>query len=156
MEKTKVITLAFLIIIVLIIVLLSKSSKHYEVSKTIRLFPFWIKYLGIVISISSILIHWRNLTDEPTVLDSFWQFGLLFGLLIIGLSKERNEDEMTMSIRLNSIFISFFSGIIVHIFIVLLVILDGGNVNTYNSLYVATYILFMYVIIFHLTKKRMR
>jgi len=142
-----------------LIVLLSsrfKSSKQYEVSKVIRLFPFWIKYLGIVISILSILIHWSNMSDEPTVLSSFWQFGLVVGLIIISLSKERIEDEMTMSIRLNSIFISFFSGIIIHIFIVLLGILDGGNVHSYDSLYVTNYILFMYVIIFHLTKKRMR
>ena len=158
MEKTKIITIAIMLTISLIIFLSSrfKSSKQYEVSKVIRLFPFWIKYLGIVISILSILIHWSNMSEEPTVLSSFWQYGLVVGLIIISLSKERIEDEMTMSIRLNSIFISFFSGILVHIFYVLLAILDGGNANSFSSLYVTNYILFMYVIIFHLTKKRMR
>ncbi len=158
MEKTKIISIAIMFTIALIVVLTSKfkSSKQYEVSKIFRLFPFWIKYIGIVISILSILFHWSNLSDEPSVLGSFWQFGLLVGFLIICLSKERNEDEMTMSIRLNSIFISFFSGIIAHVFIVLLEILDGGDVNSFNSLYVTNYILLMYVIIFHLTKKRMR
>ncbi len=158
MEKTKIISIAIMFTIALIVVLTSKfkSSKQYEVSKIFRLFPFWIKYIGIVISILSILFHWSNLSDEPSVLGSFWQFGLLVGFLIICLSKERNEDEMTMSIRLNSIFISFFSGIVAHVFIVLLGIIDGGDVNSFNSLYVTNYILLMYVIIFHLTKKRMR
>ena len=142
-----------------LIVLLSsrfKSSKQYEVSKVIRLFPFWVKYLGIVISILSILIHWSYMSDELTVLSSFWDFGLVIGLIIISLSKERNEDEMTMSIRLNSVFISFFLGILFYILFQLLARLDGENVSSHNSLYVTTYILLSYVLIFHLTKKRMR
>jgi hypothetical protein len=158
MEKTKIIAIAIMFTIVLIVVLTSrfKMSKQYEASKLFRLFPFWIKYLGIVISVLSIVFHWSHLSDEPSVLGSFWQFGLLIGFLIICLSKERNEDEMTMSIRLNSIFISFFSGILAHVLIVLLGILDGGDVNSFNSLYVTNYVLFMYLIVFHLTKNRMR
>lgn len=157
MEKTKIIALAIMFTVALIAVLTSKfkSSKQYEVSKVIRLFPFWVKYLGIVISVLSIVFHMSNLPDEAPVLSPFWQFGLAIGLIIISLSKERNEDEMTMSLRLNSIFISFFTGILVHIFIVLLGILDGESVNSYSSLYVTNYMLFMYVTIFHLTKKKM-
>lgn len=158
MEKTRIITLAILFILVLIVLLSSKfkTRKQYEVSKVFRLFPFWIKYLGIVLSISSVLFHWITISDEPTELHSFWEFGLVIGLILICLSKERNEDEMTMSIRLNAIFISFFSGILAHLLLVLLEILYGGNVNSFNSLYVTNYMLIMYVIIFHLSKKRLR
>ena len=158
MEKTKIITIAIMVIIVLIasISMRFKTRKQYEVSKVFRLFPFWIKYLGIVLSIASILFHWKTLSDEPTILHSFWEFGLVIGLILICLSNERNEDEMTMSIRLNAIFISFFTGILAHLFIVLIEILDGGNVNSYNSLFVTIYMLIMYVIIFHITKKRLR
>lgn len=158
MEKTRIITLAILFILVLIVLLSSKfkTRKQYEVSKVFRLFPFWIKYLGIVLSISSVLFHWITISDEPTVLNSFWEFGLIIGLILICLSKERNEDEMTMSIRLNAVFTAFFSGILAHLFIVLIEILDGGNVNSFNSLYVTNYMLIMYVIIFHLSKKRLR
>ena len=158
MEKTKIITIAIIFTISLIVILgsRSKSSKQYEVRKAIRLFPFWVKYLGIVISILSILIHWSYMSDELTVLSSFWDFGLVIGLIIISLSKERNEDEMTMSIRLNSVFISFFLGILFYILFQLLARLDGENVSSHNSLYVTTYILLSYVLIFHLTKKRMR
>ncbi len=62
---------------------------------------------------------------------------------------------MTMSLRLNSVFISFFAGIMTHIFFVLIDLLYGGNINSFNSLYATNFILFLYVIIFHLTKKTM-
>ena len=158
MEKTKIITIAIMAIIVLIVLLSNnfKMRKQYEVSKMLRLFPFWIKYLGMVISVTSILFHWITMPEESTVLHSLWEFGLIIGLILIGLSKERNEDEMTMSVRLNSIFISFFIGILAHLFLVLLEILAGGNVDTYNSLFVTTYMLIMYFIIFHVSRKRLR
>ncbi len=158
MEKTKIITIALMFTIVLIVSLTSKfkSSKQYEVSKTMKLLPFWVKYLGVLIIVLSILFHYINLSDQATVLGSLWQFGFGIGLIIIGLSKEKIEDEMTMSIRLNSVFISFFYGVILHIILVLLEILDGGDVNSYSSLYFANNILLMYVFIFHVTKKRMR
>lgn len=157
MDKSKIITLLIMFVIIIIALSTSKfkSNKQYEIKKKIRLFPFWVKYIGIVISIFSVIIHWSNLTDEPTSLSTFWQFGFAIGLIILGLSKEKNEDEMTMSIRLNSVFISFFGGIIAHLFYVLLELLFGGNINSFNSLYATNYILLLYVIIFHLTKKRM-
>lgn len=157
MEKSKIFTLTIMLVIFVIALLTSKSksSKEYEIIRKIRLFPFWIKYLGIVVSILSIIIHWSNLSDEPTVLSSFWQFGFAIGLLIISLSREKIEDEMTMSLRLNSVFISFFAGIITHMFFVLLELLNGGNINSFNSLYATNFILFFYVIKFHLTKKTM-
>ncbi len=156
MEKPKIITLAIMFVIIMIIILSSKfkSNKQYEITRKIRLFPFWVKYLGIIISILSIIIHWSNLSDEPTVLSSFWQFGFAIGLLIIGLSKEKNEDEMTMSLRLNSVFISFFGGIIGHILFVLLELLFGGNIDSFNSLYLTNFVLILYVLNFYMTKKR--
>lgn len=158
METTKIIALAIMLTITLIAVLTSrfKTKTQYEVSKIYRLFPFWIKYIGLVISILSILFHWSNLSDEPSVLASFWQFGLLVGFILICLSKERNEDEMTMSIRLNSIFSAFFMGIVAHAILLLLEILDGGDVDSFDSLYVPNFILLIYIVIFHLSKNRMR
>lgn len=157
MEESKIITFIIMLVIIVIALLISrvKSSKQYEIKKKIRLFPFWVKYLGVAISILSIIIHWSNISDERTVISSFWQFGFAIGLLIIGLSKEKHEDEMTMSLRLNSVFISFFAGIMTHIFFVLIDLLYGGNINSFNSLYATNFILFLYVIIFHLTKKTM-
>lgn len=143
-----------MVVIVVIAVITSKfnSKKQIEIKKKIRLFPFWVKYLGIVISLLSIIIHWRNLSDEPSALSTFWNFGLVIGLLIIGLSKERNEDEMTMSIRLYSAFMAFVSGIMAHMFTVLSGLLFDGEAPVYDTLHSPMLILILYVIVFHFTK----
>lgn len=153
MENSKLIPITLMLAIALIALLTLKfrSVKQYEVRKIVRLLPFWVKYLGIAIAVISTAIHWRNLSDE-TVLSSFWQFGLIIGLLIIGLSKERNEDEMMMSLRLNSVFMAFFAGIMAHLLFALLELLQGGSLDSFNSLYATGYILFLYIVGFHFTK----
>jgi hypothetical protein len=153
MENSKLIPITLLLVVTLIalLTLRFKSVKQYEVRKIVRLFPFWVKYLGIVIAVISTAIHWRNLSDE-TVLSSFWQFGLIIGLLLVGLSKERNEDEMMMSLRLNSVFMAFFAGIMAHLVLALMELLQGGSLDSFNSLYATGYILLVYIIGFHITK----
>lgn len=153
MERTKIMALALLLIVLLIAILTSKlkTRKQYEINKVMRLFPHWAKYIGVVISLFSLTINWIY-SKSPTVISSFWEFGLTIGLLIICLSKEKVEDEMTMSIRLNSVFISFFGGIMAHIIFVLIERLYG-NINPYNSLYVTNYILFLYIFYFHMKRK---
>lgn len=158
MEQSKIITLGLMLAIIVIALFTSKfnSNKQYEIKKQIRLFPFWVKYLGMLITISSIVFYWCNLNlfDEQSTTDFFWPFGIAIGLLTISISKEKNEDEMTMSLRLNSVFFSFFVGIMSHLMFVLLELLAGGNIDHFNSLYATNFILFAYVIYFHWTKRR--
>ena len=154
MDKIIIYSIICAIILLAILINKPKSGKQYEISKKIRLLPFWIKYIGFGISIASIIMYWN--TNESTVIHSLWQFGIAFGLIIVSLSKERNEDEMTMSIRLNSIFLAFFVGVLAHFIFLLLGILQGGDFDSANSLYGTTYILLMYVFYFHITKRRMR
>ena len=153
MEKTKIIALALLFVILLIATLTSKfkTRKQYEIARIVRMLPHWMKFLGIAISALSFALNLIDL-ENLSVIKSFWQIGLAIGFLIICLSKERQEDEMTMSIRLNSVFISFFGGIMAHIIFVLIERLYG-NINPYNSLYVTNYILFLYIFYFHMKRK---
>lgn len=153
MEKTKIIALAILLVILVIATFTSrfKTGKHYEISKIMRLFPYWMKYLGIAIFVLSTAFHWINEFSEQSVVGSFWQFGLTIGLLIICLSQEKIEDEMTMSIRLNAIFLSFFGGVMAHTIIILIEKLYGST-KSYNSLYVTNYILIIYLVYFFFRK----
>ncbi|MDX9930236.1 MAG: hypothetical protein RBS37_10335 [Bacteroidales bacterium] len=155
MENTKLISTTLLIVIALIALLTFRfrTGKQYEIRKLVRLFPFWVKYLGFAIAVISIAIHWRNLSDD-TVLSSFWQFGFTIGLLVIGLSKERNEDEMMMSLRLNSVFMAFFAGIMAHLIFSLMELIQEGNLDSLDPLYTNTtgYILLVYIIGFHIAK----
>ncbi|WP_417887750.1 hypothetical protein [Zunongwangia sp.] len=153
MEKSKLVILVIMFTIIMLALFTSKKNPKnlYEVKRKLRLLPFWAKYLGIVISILALIIH---LVDKFFVLSSFWQFILTVGLLIIGLSEEKNEDEMIMSLRLNAIFIAFFGGVIVHILYVLLDIFLGGTAAYFSSMYVTNFIIILYLINFYSTKKR--
>lgn len=153
MEKTKIIALSLLFVIILIATLTSKfkTGKHYEISKIMRLFPHWMKYFGAAFFLISTALHWIYELGEQSAISSFGHFGLTIGLLIICLSKEKTEDEMTMSIRLNAVFLSFFGGIMAHMAIILIEKLYGST-KSYNSLDVTTYILILYLIYFYFKK----
>lgn len=60
-----------------------------------------------------------------------------------------------MSLRLNSVFIAFFGGIIAHVFFVLVNLLCGEGVDLYNSLYTTSYILGLYILNFQMAKRKM-
>lgn len=156
MEKSQVITLVLMGAIIILILLTSRfnSDNQYEIKRKLKLLPYWAKYLGVLISVPSIFIHWIKIWDEIPGFESFWGIGLTIGLLIIGLSNEKNEDEMMMSIRLNTVFKAFFGGVIIHIFFVLIEILLGGGAESYNSLYATNFILIIYVVEFHRARKK--
>ena len=103
-------------------------------------FLHFVNFIGILLAICSITINWSNDFGLETNIRAFWQFGFAIGLLLICLSKEKTEHEMFMQIRLNSVFISFFGGIIAHIIFILLDKLAGGDFNSFNSLYLTNFI----------------
>ncbi len=157
MEKSNLISLVIMTVMITLILLTFKFNheKPYEIKKNTRLLPFWAKYIGIIIFVISLFIHLFSLPNILLSIKPFWQITGAIGCIIIGLSREKNEDEMTMSLRLNSIFKAFFGGILFHIFMLTIEILCGGDFNSYNSLYVTNFILIIYVINFHAAKRRM-
>jgi hypothetical protein len=104
----------------------------------------------------SIALNWTTLVEQQIGADSIWHFSTSIGLLIIGFSKEKEEDEMTMSLRLNAAFTSFLGGIIAHMVIVLINYLMGDNLEQFTSVYATNYILIMYVLYFHYKSRRIR
>lgn len=157
MEKTTIITISLLLTFILIALLLNKKDfkNSLDFKTKIRLFPFWVKFIGIAIATLSVTIHWINMYSRELSLALFWQFGLVIGLLLISLSKEKTEDEMLIQARLNSVFISFFGGIIAHVIFVLIDLLMGGTIDSFNSLYLTSFILMMYLINFQISKRKL-
>jgi len=157
MEKPTIITLSLLAVIILITLLITnfKSDNRIDIKRKAKLLPFWSKYLGIIIAVLSLIIHWQQSSSTPTNLAYFWEFGFIIGGLIISLSKEKHEDEMTMSLRLNSVFLAFFGGIIAHVFFVLVNLLFGEDINANNSLQSVIYILGLYILNFQIAKRRL-
>ena len=156
MEKTKIITTALILLFILIAILINKKDSNSLDFKTkIRLLPFWVKIIGVLAATLSLSIHWINDFGNNILFENFWQFGFIIGLLLISLSKEKTEDEMLIQARLNSVFISFFGGIIAHIIFVLIDLLYGSTIDSFNSLYLISYILIMYLIIFQVSKRKL-
>ncbi len=158
MEKSNLIALVIIVVTVSLLLIISKQNpnKQYEVSKDIRLLPSWTKYMGFSIIFISLFIHILSFPYFLQVLKPFCQVSGAIGCLIVGLSREKNEDEMIMAIRLNSIFKAFFGGIIMHILWLAAEMLCGGDFNSFNSLYVTNYILGLYIFFFYKSKRSMK
>ena len=157
MEKTTIITIALLIIFVFIAISINKkdSKNSLDFKTKIRLLPFWVKVVGVLIAAISLTIHWINDFGNNILFNNYWQFGFIVGLLLISLSKEKTEDEMLIQTRLNSVFISFFGGIIAHIIFVLIDLLFGSSIDSFNSLYLISFILIMYLLNFYISKRKL-
>jgi len=157
MEKTTILIAGLLLTFILIAIFIHRKDSilSLDFNSKIRLLPFWVKIAGLAIAIFSLIIHWIDLFGSNMWFGYFWQFGFVFGLLLICLSKEKTEDEMLIQARLNSVFIAFFGGIIAHIILVLLDLLMGASIDSFNSLYLISFILFYYLINFQLSKRKL-
>ena len=145
MMNNTILTLIFLLAFILIALIINKRSnkKNLYLTLKVRLMPYWIKFFGLLIASLSIILNWLNEFKNIQLLEPFWHFGLIIGLLLICLSKEKTEDEMLVQLRLNSVFISFFGGIIAHVIFLLIDLLFGSSVDSFNSLYVISFILML-------------
>lgn len=75
----------------------------------VRMLPPYFKLIGLLvilltIAVAIILVNSSRewLPDEKTMIKIFTKNGLLAGLLLIALAKEKLEDEMMVSLRLKS------------------------------------------------------
>ena len=159
MEKATLIPFIILIALVLIVSLISKInfSNKLDIKAKIRLLPYWVKFMGIAIATLSVTINWINIYSRELLLAPFWQFGFSIGFLLICLSKEKNEDEMIMQIRLNTAFLSFFGGIILHLIILSINNLMGDeNYISYAFISFSNVILLTYIFVFYSLKRKLK
>ena len=93
------------------------------------LLPVGFKKIGWILLLSSVLLgcYMLFLQDKLNWLDSLNEhllnnpalIGTAIGLIFIGFARERNEDEMITSLRLNSLFISVYANYILLILLAL-------------------------------------
>ena len=86
------------------------------------LLPVGFKKIGWILLLPSVLLgcYMLFLQDKLNWLDSLNEhllnntalIGTAIGLIFIGFARERNEDEMITSLRLNSLFISVYANYI--------------------------------------------
>jgi hypothetical protein len=72
------------------------------------LLPFWIKYVAILWILFVFIYSGITLNLNPSE-NVFLLVGLHFGLTTIAFSREKNEDEFVVQVRLKAMYISIIS-----------------------------------------------
>lgn len=95
-----------------------KSFKEYERKSLENMkkyqLPNWFKKIGIGIILISIVAFFMNkFSIEDIDIKLISKYGILVGLLLISISKEKIEDELITSLRMQSYTFSFIAGVII-------------------------------------------
>ena len=89
------------------------ERKSLEKMKRYQL-PNWFKKIGIGIILISIVAFFVNkFSIEDIDIKLISKYGILIGLLLISISKEKIEDELITSLRMQSYTFSFIAGVII-------------------------------------------
>lgn len=89
------------------------ERKSLEKMKKYQL-PNWFKKIGIGIILISIVAFFVNkFSIEDIDIKLISKYGILVGLLLISISKEKIEDELITSLRMQSYTFSFIAGVII-------------------------------------------
>ena len=160
MELKKVLIIAGALAFFAIAIWIFHDKSEKAVFKPLRLFPRWVKYLGLTWAILSLILSivFSLKWEDNFTFDGENYIGILstnFGLLLICFSKDKIEDEMTNMIRLKSFYRSVILGFSVIVFFDILEILLGGTSLT-ESFSSISMVLFLYLIIFYSTKSKVR
>ena len=89
------------------------ERKSLEKMKRYQL-PNWFKKIGIgIILISLVAFFVNKFSIEDVDIKLISKYGILVGLLLISISKEKIEDELITSLRMQSYTFSFIAGVII-------------------------------------------
>lgn len=93
-----------------------RERKHYEKMRNWQL-PDYFKKIGITIAIISFITLFLNaFSFELSWLKISSKYGILAGLLIISISKEKIEDELVTKLRMQSYTFAFLMAVLFSLF----------------------------------------
>ena len=126
--------------------------------------PNYYKRVGVIVSILIVLvvIGLKFIDNEPLWIRALLKNGILFGLLLISLSREKVEDEMMMAIRAQSYRIAFILGVLYSFFqpyvnYLVDLLLHPEDASTEMSyVQVISFMLLIQVFLFHVLLKKCR
>ncbi len=132
-----------------------KDIRMLAIEDKIKLLPYWFKFIGIGIAILSQIVNFSIDIWEINFERDYTVLALILGLLLVSLSSEKTEDEMSKQIRTNSIFYAFFAGILAHFALVFINYWVGGAIKEHSSMHLTLWMLGIYLGTFHSSKKRL-
>ncbi len=76
--------------------------------------PIYFKYIGVVLFVISFLSIMSRvfIDDQSELVKDLAKKGFLVGMLLISISKDKEEDELTMKLRSQSYALAFVIGVI--------------------------------------------
>ncbi|WP_029903406.1 hypothetical protein [Prevotella sp. 10(H)] len=128
----------------------------------LRLFPHYFKYIGIALCFINPVSFFFLLNTVFKGVDidliKFFSFSLLtLGLSFIAFARERVEDEMMVSIRLQAIVFAFIFSVFYFSFMKpLMSFLLEGTISQVNSNGIISTMLVAYILIFYFLKWRLK
>jgi len=133
----------------------NKSNK-----KELVLLPTKFKFIGLGVAAVSFGVHAYFKVSEATATPDFIEMvrvcsmsGLILGVLLFALSKDKIEDEMTLLIRMRAMGASFIWGALSVIIRPLVDIASGDPVEMMNGQTVILSMLFVFVLVHFLQKR---
>ncbi|MGZ2369370.1 hypothetical protein ACXR6G_06260 [Ancylomarina sp. YFZ004] len=158
MEINEIISpLVILFIIGIFIVIKPKKDiRELAVENKIKLLPYWFKFIGIGIAILSQIVNFSIDIWEINIERDYTVLVLILGLLLVALSSEKIEDELSRQIRTNSIFYAFFAGILAHFALVFINYWVGGAIKEHSSMHLTLWMLGIYLATFNSSKNRLK
>ena len=91
---------------------LEREKSRIDKLKRVQL-PNYFKKIGLGLALLSVVaLVFNKMTVDVLLAKTLTKYALLFGLLLISLSKEKIEDERIILIRMRSFMIAFLIGVI--------------------------------------------
>lgn len=134
---------------------LFKEKKEDAVFKKIKLFPRWIKYIGLVIFFVSVIVPFHT----GLLIEGKNYLGLTFanlGLFLICFSRDKLEDEMSNLIRLKSFYRSVVFGFVYTFMFTAIEFIHGNKFELIPAIQLVTFILLVYLANYYITKSKIR
>ncbi|WP_319482032.1 hypothetical protein [uncultured Draconibacterium sp.] len=155
MDPKSIIFLIAAIVFLSMFLWLFTEKSEYEVFKKLKLFPRWIKIIGIVIVLLSATIpFYVNLLIEGKNYLGLTVVNL--GLFLICFSRDKQEDEMSNLIRLKSFYRSTVLGFAYVFIFTAIEFIHGDEFELVPAIQVITFMLLMYLLNYYVTKSKIR
>jgi uncharacterized membrane protein len=122
-------------------------------------FPVYFKWIGIILMVlAACLIGYANISDldlsgEHEKFRVLTLSGFILGAFFLTFSKDKEEDEMTMVLRLRSLAISFAWAVIMVVIRPVLDILFGDEMTMMSSQSLILSMLIAYMLVYFIQKR---
>lgn len=131
------------------------EKKEIAVFKKLRLLPRWVKLIGLIVFVSSLIVPFKF----DMLIGGKNYIGVNFaniGLFLICFSKDKLEDEMTNMIRLKSLYRSVILGFVYATVFYAIDFVYENEVKGTTAIQLVFVILLFYLINYNVTKSKIR